>query len=240
MTNKEYFSEQIGNWNIKISDKNLKLLECYVAEILEKNSKFNLISNSDAGNIWTRHILDSLSPLQNMENIFPLKTTKPGGDKPSVANTLAGKLIIDAGSGAGFPGIPLKILLEDANFTLCEPNLKRRQFLTWVISKLKLKKISAKGERVGEAPDIRSGKADILIERAMGQLENILPQCLNMVKDEGGLFCAWHSSPEILKTEKIKAIIKRMNANTCNIHEYKLPPETKVRFILTLRRGKCI
>ena len=224
MTNENHFLKQINDWDIEISENHLKLLGYYVTEVLDKNKKFNLISNKDANIIWTRHIADSIAPLKKIKTLFP---------------SLKNKLIADAGSGAGLPGIPLKILLEDANFKLYEPNLKRRSFLIWLFSKLKLKKIETSHKRIGENPRSHKGEIDILIERAMGQLENILPQCLNMVKEEGGLFCAWHANAEILKSLKIKTIMKKMNTDVCDIHDYKLAGEKKNRFILILRRGKC-
>ncbi|MCG2724632.1 MAG: 16S rRNA (guanine(527)-N(7))-methyltransferase RsmG [Elusimicrobia bacterium] len=224
MTDKDYFLQQIDKWDIKLSENHLELLTRYVDEVLDKNKKFNLVSNKDAGIIWARHIADSLAPIKKIKTLFP---------------SLKNKLIADAGSGAGLPGIPLKILLEDADFKLYEPNFKRRNFLIWTFSKLKLKKIEISNERIGENPRIQKGKTDILIERAMGQLENILPQCLNMLKEEGGLFYAWHANAKILKSAKIVNIMEKMNTAVYDIHDYKLAGEEKNRFILILRRGKC-
>ena len=222
MTDKNSFLKQMNEWDIEISENHLQLLEAYVDELLEKNKNFNLISNNDAGIIWTRHIADSLAPLKKIRTLFP---------------SLHDKIIADGGSGAGLPGIPLKILLEDAEFKLYEPNLKRRNFLLCLFSKLKLEKIEVSPERVGENPLIQKGKIDILIERAMGQLENILSQCLNMVKEDGGLFCAWHANAEILKSAKIMDIMKKRNTVIYDIHNYKLAGYEKERFIFILRRG---
>jgi len=60
-----------------------------------------------------------------------------------------------------------------------------------------------------------------------------------MIKEDGGLFCAWHANAEILKSAKIKDIMKKMNTDIYNIHNYRLAGEKKDRFILILRRGKC-
>ncbi len=224
MTDKNHFLQQIKKWDIDLPESHLKLLEAYVNELLEENKKFNLISNKDAAIVWVRHIADSLAPLKKIRALFP---------------QLQGKLISDGGSGAGLPGIPLKILLEEANFKLYEPNLKRRNFLISLFSKLKLKKIEVSNERIGESPRNQKGKTDILIERAMGQLENILPQCLNMVKENGGLFCAWHVNAEILKSAKIIRIMKKMNTGVYAIHKYALEGEERDRFVFILRRGQC-
>ncbi|MEA3306941.1 MAG: 16S rRNA (guanine(527)-N(7))-methyltransferase RsmG [Elusimicrobiota bacterium] len=224
MTDKENFLKQMETWNIEVSGNHLELLQLYVDELLEKNKIFNLISNKDAAIIWTRHITDSIAPLKKIKTLYP---------------SLKNKLISDAGSGAGLPGIPLKILLEEADFKLYEPNLKRRNFLMWLFSKLKLKKIEASNERIGENQSLQKGKTDILIERAMGQLENILPQCLNMIKEDGGLFYAWHANAKILQSPVIKDILKKMNADICDVQAYKLAGEEKERFILILRRKKC-
>lgn len=224
MTDKNNFLKQIKEWDIEISKNHLELLELYIDELLEENKKFNLISKKDAAIIWTRHIADSLAPIKKIKALFP---------------KLQGKLISDGGSGAGLPGIPLKIILEEASFKLYEPTGKRRNFLISLFSKLKLEKIEASGERIGERPREQKGKTDILIERAMGQLENILPQCLNMLKEDGGMFFAWHANAEILESAKIKAIMKKMNTGIYDIHKYKLAQEKKDRFILMLRRGKC-
>lgn len=196
----------LKTWGVELTAAQRDKLLLFESELLEKNSRFNLISENDAGNIWPRHILDALAAVPLLRRLVP-----------------AGGAVADAGTGAGFPGIPLAIALENLEFDLWDSNLKRINFLTWEISRLGLKNTRAFHRRIGQSGELETAKYDAALERAMGKLDNILPQCLNMVK-AGGAFLAWQSAKPESGAEETAA--------------YRLPGEERDRFIAVFRKRK--
>jgi 16S rRNA (guanine527-N7)-methyltransferase len=201
----------LEKWGITLTTEQFSQLSLFEKELLEKNSRFNLVSHNDAANLWPRHILDALAGARLLAKLL-----KPGD------------VVADAGAGAGFPGIPLAVALGNFRFDLWDSNLKRQMFLTWSASSLKLKNVRALHRRIGQSCSFETGKYDAVVERAMGKLENILPQCLNMVKP-GGIFLAWQSCPPDARTPACAP-------RTQEVYAYRLPHEEKDRFILIFRK----
>jgi len=214
----EQIKKILEQWGIALTEEQAARLQLFAMELLEKNSRFNLVSQNDEREIWPRHILDALAGV------------------PLLAKLLgAGGSVADAGAGAGFPGIPLAVALENLNFDLWDSSLKRSQFLTWTVSRLKLKNVRALHRRIGQSGPLEAGKYGAVVERAMGKLENILPQCLNMLK-AGGVFLAWQSCAP---RETPAAIRKTLELHCSRAEEtftYRLPNEERDRFILVFRR----
>ncbi|MBI4655731.1 MAG: 16S rRNA (guanine(527)-N(7))-methyltransferase RsmG [Elusimicrobia bacterium] len=211
------FLEKLDEWKVNLTKERLTVLECFARAVIEKNQKLNLISRKDIGNIWSRHILDSLA------------------FAPATAGVLADlkdRLIIDAGSGGGFPGIPNGIFVNEAEFELWEASRKKHSFLTWITSSLKLKNIRAVCRRIEECRNA----GDIILERAAGKLENILPQCLNILREDGFLF-AWQSDVRIIRQESFKEILLKHKAEIKEIYNYTLPAETRERFIIIFKKN---
>lgn len=197
-------TDTLKTWGVELTTQQLARLDLFRAELLEKNSRFNLVSENDAAHIWHRHILDALVAVPLLRRLVR-----------------AGGAVADAGAGAGFPGIPLAVAMEDLQFDLWDSNLKRQTFLTWAVSRLGLRNVRAFHRRIGQSGPLEAGNYDAVIERAMGKLDNILPQCLNMV-GSGGVFLAWQSSPPEGGAEEI--------------FSYRLPHEEKDRFIAVFRK----
>ncbi len=216
----ERIKKPLVQWGIVLTEEQTARLELFAMELLEKNSRFNLVSQNDEGELWPRHILDALAGVPLLA-----KLPKPGGS------------VADAGAGAGFPGIPLAVALETLNFDLWDSSLKRRQFLTWTASRLKLKNVRALHRRIGQSGPLETGKYGAVVERAMGKLENILPQCLNML-EAGGVFLAWQScaSPEASPT--MRKALELHGGRAEETFAYRLPNEERDRFILVFRKNK--
>lgn len=143
-------------------------LDLFRTILLEWNEKMNLTGITDPAEIETKHFEDSLSALA----AFPDKTPLT---------------LIDVGTGAGFPGIPLAIARPDIQITLVESVNKKAQFLEHVIEKLELKNCtvaSARAEEVGQHPDYRE-KYDIAIARAVALLPILAEYLLPLVKVGG-------------------------------------------------------
>ncbi len=210
-------TETLKKWGVSLTEEQSLRLELFRQELLEKNERFNLFSRNDADVLWPRHILDALAGAPLLARLI-----KPGG------------AVADAGAGAGFPSIPLAVALENLGFDLWDSSLKRQMFLTWAASRLKLRNVRALCSRIGQSGQAETEKYDAVVERAMGKLENILPQCLNMVKP-GGVFLAWQSCGEEAP-EKVRG---RCGAGPRAEEHffYRLPHEKKDRRILVFRKA---
>ncbi|HPV48424.1 MAG TPA: 16S rRNA (guanine(527)-N(7))-methyltransferase RsmG [Smithellaceae bacterium] len=141
---------------IELDNQQLCQFDVYRSELLKWNEKINLISEKSAGEIINRHFLDSLSPARYIP---------PGGG-----------CMLDAGSGAGFPGIPLKIAHPDIKLHLLEANRKKISFLKNVIRSLKLNQTQIIHDRTENVlrGEIWRGKFEILVSRAAFKLPYLL------------------------------------------------------------------
>ena len=140
----------------------------YLQLLLEWNQKFNLTAISDENGIIQRHFIDSLSCLQS--GIFNIEAT-----------------VIDIGTGAGFPGIPLKIVRPDIQITLVETIGKKAKFLELVCRELGLKGIRVISERaeVLGRDELYREQFDIVMSRALAKLPVALELCIPFIRPGG-------------------------------------------------------
>jgi 16S rRNA (guanine527-N7)-methyltransferase len=215
----EAVSDTLKKWGVGLNREAEEKLELFRAELLEKNSRFNLISRNDTEALWPRHILDALAGVPLLARLL-----KPG------------ETVADAGAGAGFPGIPLAVALETLSFDLWDSSLKRQMFLTWTASRLKLKNVRALHLRIGQNGPLETGKYGAVVERAMGKLENILPQCLNML-DAGGVFLAWQSAAQAAEDRPaLREAMAKARTELAETAAYRLPGEKEDRQILVFKK----
>ncbi|MDM7985985.1 MAG: 16S rRNA (guanine(527)-N(7))-methyltransferase RsmG [Smithella sp.] len=141
---------------IDLNHRQLSQFAIYKNELLDWNARTNLISENSAGEIMTRHFLDSLTAL------------------PFITQPQA--MIIDVGSGAGFPGLPLKIARPDLKIYLLEANRKKVSFLKHMIRLLRLEATYVLHERVENIlkADLWKEKFEILISRATFKMDELL------------------------------------------------------------------
>jgi 16S rRNA (guanine527-N7)-methyltransferase len=147
------------------TDLQLEQLEQYVKLLLEWNKKINLISRKDEENVWTYHILHSVSPL------FKVKV-------------MEGSKIVDIGSGGGLPGIPLKILRPDISLLCLDATKKKVNSVLQIIDDLKLKGANVvwgRAEELGRQPGYLH-KFDFAIARAVCQLNELIALSINFLK----------------------------------------------------------
>lgn len=158
--------------------------ESYIKELIAWNEKFNLTSITDPEEIRIKHFEDSLSVLQAID----LKNEK----------------VLDIGTGAGFPGIPLKIARPDIKLTLMDSTKKKTEFLKHIIKALDLSDVKVVWGRAGE---VLLGHFDVVVARAVAKLPKLVPIALTYLKP-GGLLIA-QKGPEVEEySGKIKEIKK--------------------------------
>ena len=216
MTN--ILSEAVKQFNLTLSEAELNAFDTYADMIRERNKVVNLTSILDDEGMAIKHFADSLALVQYIDN-----------KKAS---------LIDVGTGAGFPGIPLKIALPELNVTLMDALNKRLVFLQDVTNELSLNKVNfvhARAEDGGRDKKYRE-KFDIATARAVASLPVLCEYCLPFVK-VGGVFLAMkgHSEDEI--SESAKAV-KVLGGKIERVDEFMLPGTDMTRSIVVVRKVK--
>jgi len=165
---KEEFSENISKNGIKITAKQLKMFERYYQLLIEHNERINLTTIVEEEEVYGKHFYDSLLVL------FDRK--------------LKGN-VCDVGSGAGFPGIPLKIINKDFKLFIIEPTGKKIDFLKVVIKELELEGVMLIKERAEDHVKNYREFYDVVLSRAVAKLNILSELCLPLCK-VGGEFIA--------------------------------------------------
>ena len=161
-------AESLG---LHISEKQKAHFERYLAMLLEWNEKFNLTGIKEPNDIWIKHFLDSLTVIQAIPE--------------------SAKKIVDIGTGAGFPGLPLAIVRPDLDITLMDSTGKKVDFLLEVIRDLDLKNVRAVKKRAEEAGFDKSykGKFDAVLARAVAMLPKLVEYAMPLLH-KGGILIA--------------------------------------------------
>ena len=209
--------EKIKSWGLSLSKKQIDMLNQYVELILSKKELLNLTKVADSSHIWQRHITDAA---------FAVSVLKP------YLKDRTNPVIADVGAGAGYIGICFKIIFPYAKVILVESVERKCAFLNWAVSKLALKNTDVMCARVDIHNDIL--KADIVIERAMGKLTDILPRCLKLVKKNG--FLTVYQGGGYSLDAKVQAILSRHNAAIRLMDNYFLPYDDKKRTLLLFEK----
>ena len=166
--------------------------------------------------------------------IYFLNNKNTGDIKLNTNNELK---IIDIGTGAGFPGLPLKIMMPDVKFTLLDSLNKRVSFLNEVIDELKLKDIEALH---GRAEDYASDnkyreKYDICVSRAVANLSTLSEYCIPFVKEDG-FFISYKAGESEEEINNSKNAIKILGGKINKVEEFVLPGTDASRVFVFIRK----
>ncbi len=171
------FMMAVSEFGIELTEKQLNQFEEYFHLLIEWNEKMNLTAITEREDVYLKHFLDSLSIVK----VFPeLNKTVNSGEFS----------LIDVGTGAGFPGIPLKILFPNAKVTLMDSLNKRITFLNEVVNTLNLNEsgsiecIHARAEELAQNKEYRE-QYDLVVSRAVANLSTLTEYCLPFAKISG-------------------------------------------------------
>lgn len=209
--------------NIEISDDQINCFEKYYELLIEKNKVMNLTAITDKEDVIVKHFIDSIALIPYLK------------DKGiNINNKLK---IIDIGTGAGFPGLPLKIMMPDVKLTLLDSLNKRVSFLNEVIDELKLKDIEALH---GRAEDYASDnkyreKYDICVSRAVANLSTLSEYCIPFVKEDG-FFISYKAGESEEEINKSKNAIKILGGKINKVEEFVLPGTDVSRVFVFIRK----
>ncbi|MBO4413020.1 MAG: 16S rRNA (guanine(527)-N(7))-methyltransferase RsmG [Clostridia bacterium] len=190
------------NKKMQKNSKKIENFDIFCNFLLEKNKLINLTAITDKKEIAIKHILDSIFP----EEYFSQNSK-----------------VLDVGSGAGFPAIPLKILRDDLNITMLDTLNKRVNFLNEAINLLELKNIDAihgRAEDFAHKQEFRE-HFDVVVARAVANLKVLAEYCLPFVK-VGGEFIAYKSANIDEEILEAKDIIKILGGEIKLVEKYDI------------------
>lgn len=214
--NQSKFIEEVEVLGIEVTDLKLNQLEQYYNLLIEYNKVMNLTGITEKEEVYLKHFYDSLT----ISKIIDLKNQDS---------------LCDLGSGAGFPGIVLKIFYPNLKITLVDSLNKRINFLNKVIEELGLKDIEAIHTRIEDYSKINKEKYDVVTARAVAPLNILLELGINLVK-VGKYFVAMKGN---IETEpNYENAISTLNCSLDNIIKFKLPIENSNRSLIKIKKEK--
>ena len=202
--------------HIKLREEQIKKFYTYMNLLLEWNEKMNLTAITEPNEVILKHFIDSLTISKYIED---------------------DSTVIDMGTGAGFPGIPLKIVREDINITLVDSLNKRIKFLDEVIDKLDLQNIEtvhARAEEFGRGVKYRE-KFDYATSRAVANLSTLAEYLIPLVKIKGKVISmkGYTVDEEI---ENSRKAINVLGGKISGIDEFDLPDSDIKRNIIIIEK----
>jgi len=215
--NKEKFIKKVGDLGINLTDIQLKQLDEYCRFLLEYNLHTNLTAIKEEEQVYLKHFYDSLTFIKAID--------------PSKYETL-----VDIGTGAGFPGMVLKIVFPNIEVTLLDSNNKKINFLKELTMKLGLTKVNFFHGRAEDFCIKNREKFDIVTARAVSNMTVLTELCLPFVK-VNGYFIAMKGSNVDEITES-KLAITKLGGKLEEIINFTLPQEESKRNIAKIKKEK--
>lgn len=201
-------------FGLSFSQDDIAKFDTYLRELKAWNEKINLTAIKEDRDIIIKHFLDSLTPL---------KFIKPGST------------LLDIGSGAGFPGIPLKVVEPSLNVTLLDSVNKKVTFMKHLIAELGLRGIEAIHSRAEDLARTRKGQFDVVISRALTNLPDFVKLGEPFLTPDGILIAMKGSKADEEVNEAAK-VLRQKRMTVKDIKWFSLPFDYGKRGIVILER----
>lgn len=203
---------------LKLSDEQLDKLNRYMEITLKENEHVNLTRNDTVDSFITKNILDSLLVVKNFD--------------------LNKKTILDIGSGAGLPGIPLAIYYPKAKFVLLEPTFKRASFLAMVSDLLELNNVKVVAKRAEDYVKENNYETfDFVVSRAVSKLNILIELSVPFLK-VGGELIAYKGLNYLEEIEESKNALKVLNSTINVVKEDILDFLNETRYSVSVKKNK--
>lgn len=201
-------AQEAGRRGIALDERQLARFRRYYEELLAWNERVNLTRITDWKAVQVEHFLDSLT----VTSVLP-----PGAGEPPYA-------IVDIGAGAGFPGLPLKVLWPHSHLTLIESVGKKAAFLEHLVEVLDLNNVTvlnARAEEAGQAAALRA-TYDLALARAVAGLATLLEYALPLLR-LGGTFVAYKGQEVEEEIEAAGAALDVLGGRLAQVRPVSLP-----------------
>lgn len=220
MTNEDILRQGIKDFGLEVNDQIISDLKTYREILVDWNQKMNLTGIEEEKEVFIKHFLDSISAVSN------------GYIKDGIS-------LIDVGTGAGFPGLPLKICLQNIELTLLDSLNKRINFLQEVSNTVNLKDVEfihGRAEDFGKNSDYRE-QYDVATARAVAGLPILMEFCVPFVK-VGGYFVCLKGPNANLELEESKMAMDVLGLEFVEKIDIELPNEELKHNILVFKKIK--
>lgn len=203
-------------YDIELSKEQSKQFDDFFNFLTLKNKLMNLTAITDENDVLFKHFLDSVLP----QNLFFKKAN-----------------VLDVGSGAGFPAIPLKIVRPDLNVVMLDSLQKRVNFLNEAISLLNLKNIQATHSRAEDFAKNFREKFDITTARAVAPLNTLLEYLLPLTK-QNGLCIIYKSTKLDEELKNAQNALKLLGGKVLEIQSFEITEQNLTRNVLVIKKIK--
>jgi 16S rRNA (guanine527-N7)-methyltransferase len=218
---RERFTNELNLLSIKLEENQLIQFYNYFELLTEWNKFMNLTAITEMDEVITKHFVDSLSLIKAVKDLEEKEYE-----------------IIDVGTGAGFPGIPLKIVFPELKITLMDSLNKRIKFLNEVIDQLGLKDIQAihgRAEDLGRDP-LHRERYDLCVSRAVANLSTLSEYCMPFVKVRGA-FIPYKSGKIEEELNAAKHAVFLLGGKVESVETFLLPGTDVERSFVTIRKN---
>lgn len=205
-----------SSFGLDLNADQLAAFQIYYTELADWNERVNLTAIISYEDVQVRHFLDSLA----------LANPQLRGDPPQSKFNLSQMAVIDIGAGAGFPGLPLKIIFPGMRLTLADSVGKKTNFLSHLIGKLELEQVTVltgRAEDLGQQAAHRE-RYDLVTSRAVAALPTLAEYCLPLCK-VGGLFIAPKKGDLNEELASAQAAIVKLGGKLRQTPTFELEPE---------------
>ena len=213
--NEKDFINNLKALNIDVSAEKLLKLSKYYQLLIKENKKINLTAITEKELVYLKHFYDSLT-------------------LSLVYNFNKDITLCDIGTGAGFPGLVLKIFFPHLKIILIDSLNKKIKFLEKVIKELNLKDVTVVSTRVEDYVKTNRNKFDIVVARAVAKLNILCELCLPLVKTNGYFIAMKGDIKEEIKN--IDKVLKKLNSSIEEIKNFKLPIENSIRNLIKIKK----
>ena len=213
----DFLQEYISDYELELPETAAPAFRCYYEFLEEKNKVMNLTAISGEKEVYTLHFLDCLGLLKYFD--------------------FENKSVIDIGSGAGFPGLPVKIAKPTVKLTLLDAQQKRINFLTELCENMGVNDVACIHARAEEAAFEKSmrGSFDFAVSRAVARLNVLCELCMPFVKT-GGYFLAMKSVESDEEIEEAAKAIKVLGGKLEEKIDYTVPGTDVVHRIAVIKK----